>query len=128
MSAGATATYTYDGNGNMTGDGSRTFQWDAKNRLTRIVYSGTNASTEMAYDGLDRRVSIVEKDGTGTVVSSSSFRVGWALHRLISESGARSRSSIFPKAGETRAREPTTFTDEITWEACGRWSMPVPGY
>lgn len=73
MSAGATATYTYDGNGNMTGDGSRTFQWDAKNRLTRIVYIGTNASTEMAYDGLDRRVSIVEKDGTGTVVSSKSF-------------------------------------------------------
>ncbi len=73
MSAGATATYTYDGNGNMTGDGSRAFQWDAKNRLTRIVYTGTNASTEMTYDGLDRRVSIVEKDGTGTVVSSKSF-------------------------------------------------------
>lgn len=73
MSAGATATYTYDGNGNMTGDGSRTFQWDAKNRLTRIIYSGTNASTEMAYDGLDRRVSIVEKDGLGTVVSSKAF-------------------------------------------------------
>lgn len=103
MSAGTTATYTYDGNGNMTGDGSRTFQWDAKNRLTRIVYFGTNASTEMAYDGLDRRVSIVEKDGTGTVVSSKSFvwdglsiadqRIGSTVSRQYFSEGWRDASA-----------------------------------
>lgn len=103
MSAGTTATYTYDGNGNMTGDESRTFQWDAKNRLTRIVYFGTNASTEMAYDGLDRRVSIVEKDGTGTVVSSKSFvwdglsiadqRIGSTVSRQYFSEGWRDASA-----------------------------------
>jgi hypothetical protein len=30
---GTSATFTYDANGNMTGDGTRTFEWDAENRL-----------------------------------------------------------------------------------------------
>ena len=50
---GGTTTPSYDPNGNMTGDGTRTFTWDARNRLTAI--SGTTAS--FAYDGIGRRTS-----------------------------------------------------------------------
>lgn len=48
-------TYTYDGNGNLTNDGLRTFNFDDQNRLS----SATNGSIISAYeyDAFNRRVS-----------------------------------------------------------------------
>lgn len=54
--------YTYDNNGNLTADPNRTYEWDAANRLTAINYTGIGSRTEFTYDGLGRRVKIVEKD------------------------------------------------------------------
>ena len=45
---------TYDNNGNMLSDGSRTFTWDARDRLTSI--SG-GATASFTYDALGRRTS-----------------------------------------------------------------------
>jgi RHS repeat-associated protein len=45
---------TYDGNGNLTNDGSNTYSWDARNHLSAI--SGAVAAS-FAYDALGRRVS-----------------------------------------------------------------------
>jgi RHS repeat-associated protein len=56
------AGYTYDANGNLTADGTRTYEWDAANRMTAINYVGSSARTEFTYDGLGRRVKIVEKN------------------------------------------------------------------
>ncbi len=50
----------YDANGNLTNDGGKTYEWDAANRLTRIDYTDTGFRTEFAYDGLGRRVRIIE--------------------------------------------------------------------
>src|SRR6266568_3111703 len=61
--SGATKSFTHDPNGNMTGDGTRTFEWDAENRLT-AVNNGTHRS-EFSYDGLSRRIRIVEKTNGG---------------------------------------------------------------
>lgn len=61
---------TYDLNGNLTGDGTKTYEWDAVNRLTAIN-SGTHRS-EFSYDGLSRRVKIVEKDN-GSVTSTKNL-------------------------------------------------------
>ncbi|HEU4688823.1 MAG TPA: hypothetical protein VFS23_10705 [Vicinamibacterales bacterium] len=47
----AGATHTHDLNGNLTGDGSRTFGYDAENRLTSV--SGS-ASLTLTYDPLGR--------------------------------------------------------------------------
>ena len=63
---GDTQEFTYDDNGNLLSDGARTFEWDARDRLTAIV-SG-NRRSEFSYDGFDRRVRIVEKKN-GAVVS-----------------------------------------------------------
>jgi len=52
-------SYTYDANGNMISDGTRSFQWDAEDRLVAII-QGTLRS-EFFYDALDRRVKVVEK-------------------------------------------------------------------
>lgn len=48
------ATVTYDDNGNMLSDGSRTFTWNARNQLAAIS-GATGASFQ--YDGLGRRIS-----------------------------------------------------------------------
>lgn len=62
----ATFNYTHDSEGNLMGDGTSSFEWDLRNRLTAIV-TGTHR-TEFTYDGSDRRVRVVEKE-SGTVTS-----------------------------------------------------------
>jgi RHS repeat-associated protein len=47
-------TQTFDSNGNLTNDGTNTYTWDARNRLTAIS-GGVSAS--FTYDGLGRRKS-----------------------------------------------------------------------
>jgi RHS repeat-associated protein len=68
--SGSSKTFTFDANGNMTGDGTRTFEWDAENRLLAIN-QGTLRS-EFTYDGESRRVRIIEKSGS-TVTSDRRF-------------------------------------------------------
>ncbi|QIF02262.1 RHS repeat-associated core domain-containing protein [Roseimicrobium sp. ORNL1] len=48
-------SFTYDDNGNTLTDGLRTFEWDAENRLVKII-QGVNVY-EFAYDGIGRRVA-----------------------------------------------------------------------
>ncbi len=48
-------TQTFDANGNLTNDGTKTYTWDARNRLTAI--SGPSLSASFVYDGLGRRTS-----------------------------------------------------------------------
>ena len=53
--------FVYDAAGNLTDDGAgKTFEWDAANRLMAINYLSSGNRTEFAYDGLGRRVKIVE--------------------------------------------------------------------
>jgi RHS repeat-associated protein len=73
QSGGTNRTLTYDLNGNLIDDGSsRTFEWDAANRLLAINYTGTSNRSEFTYDGLGRRAKIVEKNGS-TVTSTKQF-------------------------------------------------------
>ena len=50
---------THDGAGNLTDDGTRTYAWDAEQRLVRIGYSGTSRSTAFRYDAFGRRTAVV---------------------------------------------------------------------
>jgi RHS repeat-associated protein len=68
--ASASKTLTYDANGNLTADGVRTLEWDARNQLL-AVSQGTHRS-ELTYDGWRRRVRIVEKDA-GVVATDQRF-------------------------------------------------------
>jgi len=50
-------TYSYDANGNtLSGDGTRTYKWDAENRLVEIDYVGTANKSVFAYDGMGHRM------------------------------------------------------------------------
>ncbi|HEY0760945.1 MAG TPA: RHS repeat-associated core domain-containing protein [Pyrinomonadaceae bacterium] len=57
-------TLTYDSNGNMTGDGTYTYTWNARNKLASI--SGTSFSASFTYDVFGRRTS---KTVNGTTTS-----------------------------------------------------------
>ncbi len=70
---GTPKAFTYDANGNLTSDGTRTFEWDARNQLL-AVNVGTHRS-EFSYDGLQRRVRVVEKDNG---VPQSDTKVVWS--------------------------------------------------
>lgn len=73
VAAGARKTLAYDANGSLSDDGgTRTFEWDAANRLTRILYTGTNLTTELSYDGMSRCMKIIEKNN-GVVTSEKRF-------------------------------------------------------
>ena len=77
---GASRTFTYDANGNTTSDGTRTFEWDAEDRLLAVVH-GTHRS-EFSYDGDSRRIRIVEKESGTTVRDAALF---WAGTEIIEE-------------------------------------------
>jgi RHS repeat-associated protein len=57
VSQGATSkSYTHDANGNMTSDGTRTYEWDAENRLVAVKQGGTTVAT-YAYNNDGIRTS-----------------------------------------------------------------------
>ena len=72
VAGGVNKTLTYDNNGNMTSDGTRTYEWDAADRLAKIT-QGTH-TVDFTYDGLGRRVRILEKDSG---VTQSDKRYLW---------------------------------------------------
>ena len=47
---------SYDANGNLTGDGTNTYTWDARNHLTQITQRRTTVAT-FAYDAFGRRMN-----------------------------------------------------------------------
>lgn len=54
---------TYDLNGNLTGDGSRTYIWNVRDQLTGIQQGGSLVAS-FAYDAVGRRISRVESGHT----------------------------------------------------------------
>jgi RHS repeat-associated protein len=64
------SSYTYDANGNSLGDGTRTYKWDAENRLIEIDYVGSNAKSTFAYDGFGHRTVDTELDSKGETTVS----------------------------------------------------------
>jgi len=62
----SSSSHSYDANGNLTSDGTRSFSWDAEDRLLQLTYPGSGNNTQFTYDPLGRCVKIVE-----TVASSA---------------------------------------------------------
>jgi RHS repeat-associated protein len=81
---GVQKTLEYDLNGNLrfekdaSGTVLREFQWDAKNRLLKII-DGTH-DTEFVYDGLDRRVRIIE---TANSIEQSNNVYIWGSSQIV---------------------------------------------
>ncbi|HYR83403.1 MAG TPA: RHS repeat-associated core domain-containing protein [Terriglobia bacterium] len=107
--SGSTKAFTHDSNGNVTSDGTRTFEWDAENRLL-AVNNGTHRS-EFSYDGLSRRVRIVEKDNS---VTTSDTRFLWCNLELCEErdsTGGTVTKRFFPQ-GEQQGADNFTYAQD----------------
>jgi RHS repeat-associated protein len=98
VASGSTPTsLTYDLNGNvLTDENGNGYTWDGLNRLTKITYSG-GATSNFAYDGLSRRVSIIEKNSGGTVTSTKLYL--WVGSEIAEErsSGTTVTKRFFPQ-------------------------------
>ena len=53
----------YDKNGNMTGDGTNSYQWDCENRLIQINYPGSGNYSAFSYDSNSHIAKINESSG-----------------------------------------------------------------
>lgn len=110
---GAPKTFTYDANGNMTSDGTRTFEWDARNRLSAVHSAGT--STAYLYSGLQLLVRVTHTAG-GTVVSDElSLNCGESAPCEIraASTGAVARR-LFPHGEETAGVPSYSVRDHLS--------------
>lgn len=102
VNGGASQSFTYDANGNMTSDGVRTYAWDAENRLIRIVEGAKR--TEIEYDGFHHWTRIVERNGATTV---SDRRFIWDGNTLVEQRNGTSTTAAqryFRKAAADKAQ------------------------
>jgi RHS repeat-associated protein len=81
--AGTGKTFTHDANGNLTSDGTRTLEWDARNRL--VAATEASLRTEFLFDGQHRRVRIVEKLNG---VTQSNKPIVWCQGQVCEERAA----------------------------------------
>ena len=95
------ATLTYDADGNLTGDGTRTYTYDSRDRLMSV--SGGSAAATYAYDDLGRRTSASwvagHPDACTTAPSRSTRRSARVDTRC---SPARRRRGLRPAARRWR--------------------------
>jgi len=90
----------YDPNGDMTADGTGvTYEYDSLNRLTAVNESAT-ARSEFAYDGLNRRVQIIERAGKGGAISSTENFVYDGLVLIQNRNASNSAQQSFFSQGE----------------------------
>ncbi len=97
----ASVSYTYDDNGNLTGDGQRTFEYDAENQLAAVTVSNAWRS-EFKYDGKLRRRVRTEKVWTGSAfVTANETRYVYDGMLVVQERDANN----VPAVTYTRGRD-----------------------
>ena len=111
------STLTYDDNGNLTGDGTWTFAYDAENRLTSASTSGTTATYE--YDPLGRRSAKVVNglrteflyDGTSVILEYDGS--GAILRRYVYGPGIDERLFYYDGATTAETDRYAIHTDHL---------------
>ena len=103
---------TYDLNGNETGDGAHTYDWDAANRLVKITQGGT--AREFTYNGLGQRVS---EKVNGTLTR----RWLWNGTEMVAELDASNAviKRYFAQGFQTLNSQPSTFNYYYTRDHLG---------
>jgi RHS repeat-associated protein len=109
-------TLSYDGDGNLTGDGTRTFVWNGRGQLAQIRQGGQTIAS-FTYDPLGRRIGKTENaqsvqylyDGLDTVqetrgAQASGVLTGLGLDQRYARSDVSGRTYFLTDAlGSTKA-------------------------
>jgi len=98
----ASTAPTYDADGNCTSDGTRSYQWDALNRLIQIS-EGSN-TYQFAYDGQSRRIS--ETDN-GTLTKRWVWR---GSQMAVEQNAANTTTKRFYSQGEQQSSTAYYYT------------------
>jgi len=102
--AKAPETFTYDLDGNLTGDGRWTYSWDAENRLTNMVSlssapTGSKFNLAFAYDAQGRRIQKIVSTNNGSAYypqSTNRFVYdGWNLVAVLNPASALVSSFVW---------------------------------
>jgi RHS repeat-associated protein len=138
-----TSGFTYDAAGNLTGDGTYTYEWDAEGRLKSVnsgalrsfIYNALGRQAEWHGDG---RVSEVLTDLAGHVVGSVNSGGGWESQRIP---GGGMELAWYVNGGTTfphynalgstvmNTRHDGTVTNDILFYPWGQgWAAPVNDY
>lgn len=110
------ASLSYDGNGNLTGDGTASFGYDTENHLISATLPGT--SIAYAYDPLGRRASKTVNGALTDYLSAGDQEIaeyaasGTLLERYIYGRAWTSRS---PPSAPGAASPITTRTGSAPW-------------
>jgi RHS repeat-associated protein len=95
-----TSGYTYDASGDVTGDGTNTYQWDAEARLTKAVNGAGTAISTNTYNALGQRVRDVNSINT----TDEGYGAGGALlRRFTNNSTDPNERSFVPFQGRILA-------------------------
>lgn len=113
------ATYSYDSNGNITNDGTHTYQFNQRNRLNKVD-SGTTAIYN--YDGEGRRV---KKTIGSTNILYFYDKEGKLLEEYNPSTGEGKDYLWMPNSYEPIARVDFTMTEQDTGD-CLRVSKSSP--
>lgn len=84
----ASASPTFDANGNMTSDGTNSFAWDAEDRLIQITYPGSGNSTQLNYEVISGLVSLSERSNNVVSQSIQFSRSGANIYEIRDSFGA----------------------------------------
>jgi RHS repeat-associated protein len=102
--AKAPETFTYDLDGNLTGDGRWTYGWDAENRLTNMTSlstgpAGSKLKLDFAYDSQGRRIqkTVSTNNGSAYVGQYTNKFVydGWNLIAILNPQSSILQSFVW---------------------------------
>jgi RHS repeat-associated protein len=95
--SGTTGSMTYDANGNLLTNGTKSYEWDAENRLARVL-DGSAEVARFKYDAVRRRVEKV----AGTTTTTWTYDGNGILHEV---GAATSKCIHGPRIDEPLAQE-----------------------
>jgi len=102
--AKAPETFTYDLDGNLTGDGRWTYSWDAENRLTNMVSlssapTGSKFNLAFAYDAQGRRIQKIVSTNNGSAYvgqyTNKYVYDGWNLIAILNPQSSILQSFVW---------------------------------
>lgn len=109
---GALTALSYNANGNLTGDGTRTYTYDALNRLLSVAGS---PATSYVYDALDRRVQKTVAGAVTRFLHAGSDEIaeytsaGVLLRRYIPGPGPDERAAMIDSGAAAPALTALSF-------------------
>ncbi len=112
LAAASAATPSHDADGNLLGDGVRSYEWDSQSRLTKVTWgAGSNKTTQYKYNPLGQRSERIEK--TGTTETSHYYYLYEGIQLVNRYTGGTAAANIdrrFFFQGEQRLTGPSTWT------------------